>query len=107
MVIILRKNHVHHTGDAVIFHAYDSFSGFPVKEVPAYYRKNDEVPGYSVGLVLQQSPADADFGVPILFLREEDIRVIDKALDKSDQLTFQLLGREWGGKRPVNMADFM
>jgi len=107
VVIILRKDQVFDTGNAIIRQNHGGFGGFPVAKVPAYYRSNKPVDGYGVGLVLEKSQADIDFGVPILFLREEDVRVIDDAFHMSDQLTFRLLGRSWGGARPVNVSDFM
>ena len=100
VVIVLRKNQVFHTGDAIIHRSYDGFSDFPITFVPAYYRKNNPVDGYGVALILQPSPADQDFGVPILFLSADELQVITEALDKSDKLTEKLLGRGWLGKRP-------
>ena len=100
VVIILRKNQVFQTGDAIIHRSYGGFTGFPVQNVPAYYRKNNPIDGYGVALILQSSPADQDFGVPILFLTEDQARVIREAFDKSDDLTEKLLKRGWTGKRP-------
>ena len=100
VVIILRKNQVFHTGDAIIYRSYGGFSGFPNASVPAYYRKNDPVDGYGVALILEPSPADQDFGVSILFLSEDEVGVIREAFEKSDELTEKLLGRGWTGKRP-------
>ena len=102
VVIILRKNQVFHTGDAIVYCSDGGFSGFPVSHVPAYYRKNNPIDGYGVALILQSSTADQDFGVPILFLKEDQICTIRKALDKSDELTEKLLGRGWAGKRPCH-----
>ena len=100
VVIILRKKQVFHTEDAIIYRSYGGFSGFPVSRVPAYYRKNNPIDGYAVALILRSSPADQDFGVPILFLTADDVRVIREAFDKSDELTEKLLKRGWTGKRP-------
>lgn len=100
VVIILRKNQVFHTGDAIIHRSYGGFSGFPITSVPAYYRKDNPLDGFGVALVLKSSPADQDFGVPTLFLSAEELQVITEALDKSDELTEKLLGRGWLGKRP-------
>ena len=100
VVIILRKDQVFHTGDAIIYRNYDGFSGFPIGSVPAYYRRNNPVDGYGVALVLKSSQADEDFGVPILFLSSDELQIITEAFDKSDKLTEQLLGRGWLGKRP-------
>lgn len=108
VVIILRKNQVFHTGDAIIHRSYGGFSGFSTTSVPAYYRRNNPVDGYGVALILHPSPADQDFGVPILFLSEDETTVITEAFDKSDELTEKLLGRGWLGKRPyVKLHHFM
>jgi len=100
VVIILRKNQVFHTGDAIIHRSYRGFTGFAMPSVPAYYRKDNPVDGYGVALILEPSPADQDFGVPILFLSEDESSAIRAAFDKSDELTENLLGRGWIGKRP-------
>ena len=100
VVIVLRKSQVFHTGDAIIHRSYRGFKGFPVPSVPAYYRKDGPIDGYGVALILESSPADQDFGVPILFLSEDEVRVIREAFEKSDELTEKLLGRGWAGKRP-------
>jgi len=108
VVIVLRKDGFFHTGQAITFRSYDGFTGFPFQRVPAYYRRNNPCPGYAVALVLKPSQADRDFGVPILFLSADELEVIQRALDKSDELTHQLLGRGWGGKRPFwKLEDFM
>jgi hypothetical protein len=108
VVIILRKDQVFHTGDSLIYRSYGGFSVFPVPSVPAYYRKNKPVDGYGVALVLEPSPADQDFGVPILFLSEDEVNVIREAFEKSDKLTHDLLGRGWTGKRQfLKVEDFM
>lgn len=108
VVIILRKNQIFHTGEAIIYRSYHSFSSFPVASVPAYYRKNNPIDGYGVATILEPSPADQDFGVPILFLSEDEVCVIREAFDKSDRLTRDLLGHGWIGKRPYqNLSDFM
>jgi len=130
--MILRKNHVFHTGDAVlyrtycsarkfevvkevnlpwsttalhsrdslIFYGYYGFSRFPVSHVPAYYRRNEDVDGYGVALILEPSQVDLDFGYPTLFLSEDEATLIGEAFDKSDELTEKVLGRGWTGKRP-------
>lgn len=107
-MIILRKNQVFHTGDAIIHRGYGGFKGFSIPSIPAYYRKNKPVDGYGVALILQPSPADQDFGVPILFLSEDQLNAIREAFTKSDELTHELLGRGWTGKRQyLKVEDFM
>jgi len=105
VVIIMRKNGYFHTQDAVIYRSYDGFQGFSKPKVPAVYPRN----GWGVALILKQSQADQDFGVPILFLSEDEVTVIREAFTKSDELTYNLLGHGWlHGKRPFHkLADFM
>jgi hypothetical protein len=108
VVIILRKNQVFHTEEAIVYRSYHGFTGFSTPSVPAYYRKDNSIDGYGVALILEPSPADQDFGVPILFLSEDEASVIGEAFDKSDELTEKLLGRGWAGKRPyLKLHHFM
>jgi hypothetical protein len=100
VVIVLRKNQVFQTADALVYRSYRGFTGFSVPSVPAYYRKDNPVDGYGVALILEPSAADQDFGVPIMFLGEDESLTIREAFDKSDDLTEKLLGRGWNGKRP-------
>jgi hypothetical protein len=94
--------------NALIFYGYYSFSGFPVSHVPAFYRKGENVDGYGVALILEPSQIDLDFGYPTLFLSEEEVNVVREAFKKSDELTHNLLGRGWTGKRPfIKVEDFM
>jgi len=101
VVIVLRQNQVFLTGEAITHRNYGGFKGFPINVVPAHYRKNNPVDGYGVALILESSPADQDFGVPILFLSAEEVNAIREALDKSDDLTEKLLNRGWLGPRPL------
>jgi len=103
VVIILRKNQVFYTGEAIIHRSYGGFIGFTPTSVPAHYRKKNPVDGYGVALILEPSPADHDFGVPLLFLSQDEVNVIGEAFQKSDELTEKLLGRGWTGKRPYQM----
>jgi hypothetical protein len=108
VVIILRKNQVFYTGEAIVYRSYHGFTGFSTPSVPAYYRKENPVDGYGVALILEPSPADQDFSVPILFLSEDEASVIGEAFGKSDELTEKLLGRGWAGKRPyLKLHHFM
>ena len=58
-----------------------------------------------MALILEPSPADQDFEEPILFLGEVDLRIIREALDKSDDLTHDLLRRGWFGERPFHKVE--
>jgi len=104
VVIVLRKDGFFHTGDAIIYRSYDSFTGFPVKQVPAVRQFS----GWGVAIVLRQSQVDADFGAQTLFLEEQHLRAIEEAFRKSDELTHDLLGHGWNGVRPFwKLEDFL
>ena len=107
IVIIPRKDQVFRTAETIVVKT-KGFRGFAMDQVPAYYRKENPVDGYAVALILDPSPADVDFQVPILFLGEIELRIIKEALDRSDDLTHKLLGRGWNGSRPFyKVEDFI
>jgi hypothetical protein len=57
--------------------------------------------GYGVAITLESSPIDKDFGVPILFLSEENRKQIIQLFDESDKLTAVMIGHDWkSGPRP-------
>jgi len=99
IVIIPRIDGVFRLREAIV-HRDWGFNGFKVDSVKAYYRSNNPIDGYGVALILEQSPADEDFGVPIWFPSEYQIRAVREAMDRSDELTEKLLGRGWLGVRP-------
>ena len=100
VVIILRKNQVFDTEGVIIHRNYAEFKGFPISQVPAAYRSDRPIDGYGVGVTLQSSPADTDFGCPIVFLTENDMCDILDAFVQSDELTQKLLGRTWTRPAP-------
>ena len=73
----------------------EGFFEFEGRRIPAVHHGN----GFGVGLRLESSQVDNDFGFPILFLTNEDVQIIKKAFLKSDLLTFQLVGHGWKSKR--------
>lgn len=99
MVIILRKNQVFDTAGAILHRNYGEFAGFQVSQVRAAYRDEDPIDGFGVGLVLQHSQADLDFGTHIVFLTENDVCGLVDAFVHSDELTQKLLGRSWARPR--------
>lgn len=104
VVIILRKNQVFDTAGAILHRNYDGeFKGFPVDQVPAAYRADRPIDGYGVGMVVQPSPADQDFGASIIFLTENDVCDLVDAFVHSDELTQKLLGRGW--TRPKSESE--
>jgi hypothetical protein len=77
--------------EVVLVKRVDGFFEFEGRKIMAVHRGN----GYGVGLKLEPSQADVDFGFPILFLTNDDVTTIKKAFLKSDKLTFQLVGHGW------------
>lgn len=64
--------------------------------------------GYGVMVFLDPSPIDKDFEAYVWVPSVEDLEKIRAALDKSDNLTHELLGRGWNGVRPFwKLQDFM
>ena len=62
-------------------------------------------PGVAVHLLLRRSKIDRDFQLPWnvvdFIITKEDLELLLNALEKSDELTADLLGKPgWGGKRP-------
>jgi len=105
VVLILRKDGLFHLDEARIVRSYDGWNGFGNRKVKAVYPRA----GYGVALILKPSQVDEDFGVPTLFLTQEQLEAIQEAMEKSDELTYRLLGRGWfHGKRPYfKLADLM
>jgi hypothetical protein len=100
VVIILRKDQVFDLAGALVHRNYGGFTGFPHSQVPAAYRADRPVDGYGVGVTLQPSQADTDFGCPIVFLTENDVCDLIDAFVQSDELTQKLLGRGWTRPSP-------
>ena len=97
IVLILRKDGFFHLGETRIVKSFDGWNGFGNRKVKAVYPRA----GYGVALILKPSQIDEDFGVPTLFLTQEQLETIQKAMDESDELTHRLLGHGWfHGKRP-------
>jgi len=108
IVIIPRRDGWFELRDAVAFRSY-GFKGFPVDRVQAAYRRDNPIDGYGVALILEPSPADVDFGVPIFFLAEDHVEKVHQAFKVSDELTHKILGRGWThGPRPfLKVEDFI
>ena len=96
IVLILRKDGLFHLDETRIVKSFDGWNGFGNRKVKAVYPRA----GYGVALILKPSRVDEDFGVPTLFLTQEQLEIICEAMRESDELTHRLLGRGWAGKRP-------
>jgi len=64
--------------------------------------------GWGVMVELEPSDIDQDFGFPVWVPSQDEIDEILRALKKSDELTHELRGRGWAGRRPYwRVEDFM
>jgi len=89
----------------------NGFFRFRGKLIPAI-RPND---GVGVALIFKPSCVDKDFSVALdpetylWFPTSKQLQEIMKALDSSDEQTFQMLRTEWGGERPrsIKLEDMM
>jgi len=76
--------------------------------------------GYGVDVVFEASPIDCDLGglpqetLSLLngtcqefhfFITASQLSRIECLMDKSDRLTFELLGRGWDGERPYHRLE--
>jgi len=86
IVLVRRENGVFH---------------FKGKKIPAVRQGN----GWGVAVLLEPSQVDKDFGCPILFLSEDDRKTIETLFNRSDEMTFEMLGRGWGGRRPFKVTS--
>jgi hypothetical protein len=82
----------------------DGFFHWSGRLIKAVYPRE----GYVVMVFLEPSPIDDDFATYIWVPSVEELREIKRKLDKSDDLTHNLLGHGWGGKRPFwKLYEFM
>jgi len=89
IAIILRKNGFFHWNGKLIKSVYPG-------------------EGYVVMVFLDPSPIDKDFETRVWIPSVEELEKIKEALDKSDDLTHDLLGHGWNGKRPYwKLHEFM
>ena len=61
--------------------------------------------GYGVMVFFEGTPIDVDFGEAVWCPSADELRRIADLMDKSDHLTYELLGRGWEGKRPFHMLE--
>ena len=82
----------------------DGFFHYEGRQIKAVYPNQ----GYGVMVFLEPSPIDKDFEANVWVPSAKELEQIQRALDKSDELTHDLLGRGWGGARPFyKLEDFM
>jgi len=75
-----------------------SWEGFKAREIPSVRPTPD---GWAVAVVMEPSPIDEKAGTPLWFPKAWQIEDIEKAMDRSDKFTADLIGRGWSkGPRP-------
>ena len=82
----------------------DGFFHYDGRLIKAIYPNE----GYGVMVFLESSPIDKDFEASVWVPTAQELQLILEALDESDELTHELLGHGWNGKRPFwKLEDFM
>jgi len=82
----------------------DGFFHYDGRLIKAVYPNE----GYGVMIFLESSPIDKDFEAYVWVPTAQELQLILEALDESDELTHELLGHGWNGKRPFwKLHDFM
>ncbi len=57
---------------------------------------------------LENSPIDKDFGTSVWVPKADELEKIIQFLDKSNELTHELIGHGWNGRRPYwKLHEFM
>ncbi len=82
----------------------DGFFHYDSRLIKATYPNQ----GYGVMVFLEPSPIDKDFEACVWVPTAQELQQIQEALDESDDLTHELIGHGWNGKRPFwKLEDFM
>ena len=83
----------------------EGFFHYKNSKIRSYYPGK----GYAVMCFLDHSPIDKDFKTNVWVPSAQDLQNIKLALEKSDRLTHQLLGKGWDyGVRPyLQLGDFL
>jgi len=82
----------------------DGFFHYDSRLIKAIYPNE----GYGVMVFLESSPIDKDFEASVWVPTAQELQLILEALDESDELTYELLGHGWNGRRPFwKLHDFM
>jgi len=71
------------------------------QRIKAVYPKR----GYAVMVFLEDSPIDLDFGCKVWVPKAAEVERILRLFDKSDRMTYELLGHGWEGERPFHMLE--
>ncbi len=79
----------------------DSYFHTEIKKIKAHYQGN----GYVVMIFFESSPIDNDFGENVWVPKAEELQQIANSLDKSDHMTYEMLGHGWDGDRPYHRLE--
>ncbi|RLG96196.1 hypothetical protein DRO29_05100 [Candidatus Bathyarchaeota archaeon] len=98
ILLIPRREGILRLSQAETVIAIGSWEGFKAREISAFRPTPD---GWAVAVVFQGSPIDEKAGCNLWFPQAGEIQDILKAMDRSDYLTAEVLGRGWSrGPRP-------
>ena len=61
--------------------------------------------GYGVMVFFESSPIDFDFQENVWCPSAEELQRIADLMDKTDHLTYEMLGHGWEGTRPFHMLE--
>ena len=106
IVLIPRRDGILRLSEAEKIITIGSWSGFKAAEV----RSTRSSPnGWAVGAVMDHSPIDDLAGAFLWFPKTWEIDLITEAMNRSDELTHQMLGHGWSkGPRPyIRVEDFI
>jgi len=106
IVLIPRRDSVLRPSEAEAVIALGGWSGFKVDAVPSV---RPTMNGWAVAVVMEHSPIDEASGCSLWFPKAWHIEELLKAMQRSDELTHELLGHGWlKGPRPyIRLEDFI
>jgi len=104
--LIPRRDGILRLSEAEAVIALEGWSGFKVDMVPSVRSTPN---GWAVGVIMEPSLIDDAAGSPLWFPKAWQLEMILKAMNRSDELTHQLLGHGWlRGPRPyIRLEDFI
>ena len=106
IVLIPRKEGILRLSEAENIIALEGWGGFKADAVPSV---RPTMNGWAVAVVMEQSPIDMAAGCNLWFPKAWELEELLKALQRSDELTHQMLGHGWiKGPRPyIRLEDFI
>ena len=106
ILLIPRRDGILRLSEAQRVIVLGDWEGFRADSVPSVRSSPN---GWAVGVVMDHSPIDDLAGAFLWFPKAWQLEMILDALDRSDQLTHQMLNHGWSrGPRPyVRVEDFI